>query len=69
MLSFKLEFTEFFVALLAIMFSSFGAGQTGADFSAKKRGVEAAGRLFVIADDEVEDDMDPFSDTGEKPSR
>lgn len=50
------------------MFSSFGAGQTGADFSAKKRGVEAAGRLFAISDGEVDDDMDAFSTSGKKPA-
>jgi ATP-binding cassette subfamily B (MDR/TAP) protein 1 len=64
----KLGFTDFFVALLAVMFSSFGAGQTGADFSARKRGVEAAGRLFAISDGEVDVEMDPFSTDGSKPS-
>lgn len=64
----QLGFTDFFVALLAVMFSSFGAGQTGADFSARARGVEAAGRLFAISDGEVEADMDPFSTNGDKPS-
>jgi ATP-binding cassette subfamily B (MDR/TAP) protein 1 len=68
MLNGKLGFTDFFVALLAVMFSSFGAGQTGADFSARKRGVEAAGRLFSISDGDVEDDMDSFSSNGDKPS-
>ena len=68
MLNGKLAFTDFFVALLAVMFSSFGAGQSGADFSARKRGVEAAGRLFTISDGEVEDDMDAFSTDGDKPN-
>ena len=68
MLSGKLWFTDFFVALLAVMFSSFGAGQTGADFSARKRGVEAAGRIFNISNGEVDDDMDAFSINGDKPA-
>lgn len=67
MLDAKLAFTDFFVALLAVMFSSFGAGQSGADFSVRKRGVEAAGRLFAISNGEVEDDMDAFSNNGDKP--
>lgn len=67
MLSGKLGFTDFFVALLAVMFSSFGAGQTGADFSARKRGIEAAGRLFEMSDGAVDKDLDPFSTAGDKP--
>ncbi|KAL3912758.1 MAG: hypothetical protein SGILL_006759, partial [Bacillariaceae sp.] len=44
----KVGFVEFFVALLAVMFSAFGAGQTGADFSARKAGLQAGARLFEI---------------------
>lgn len=69
MLSGKLQFTDFFVALLAIMFSSFGAGQSGADFSARKKGLEAAARLFEISDGMVDDKDDPLSDKGIKPEK
>ena len=62
----KLEFTDFFVALLAIMFSSFGAGQTGADFSSRKKGLEAAARLFEMSDN-LDDGDDPLSEQGTKP--
>ena len=58
-------FVEFFVALLAVMFSAFGAGQTGADFSARKAGLQAGARLFEIVD-EPEDSDDPFSPKGDK---
>mmetsp|Transcript_13772 Transcript_13772/g.29973 ORF Transcript_13772/g.29973 Transcript_13772/m.29973 type:complete len:1335 (+) Transcript_13772:61-4065(+) len=68
MLSMKLAFTDFFVALLAVMFSCFSAGQSGADFSARKKGLEAAARLFVISDGMmVDNDDDPMSDQGDKP--
>ena len=67
MLAGKLSFTDFFVALLAVMFSSFGAGQTGADFSARRRGLEAAVRLFDISDGSTDDSDDPLSDQGHKP--
>jgi len=49
------------------MFCSFGAGQSGADFSARKRGFEAAARLFELADGKVDDDDDPLSEKGDKP--
>jgi len=49
------------------MFCSFGAGQSGADFSARKRGFEAAARLFELADGTVDDDDDPLSEKGDKP--
>ena len=69
----RLEFIEFFVALLAVMFSAFGAGQTGADFSSRQTGLEAAARLFAIVDgssdnnDENHND-DPLSTVGSTPS-
>jgi len=64
----KVGFTDFFVALLAVMFSAFGAGQTGADFSSRQVGLEAAARLFEIVDGSVDDD-DPLSTKGSKPSK
>ena len=63
----KLAFTDFFVALLAVMFSAFGAGQTGADFSSRQLGLEAAARLFEIVDGSIDED-DPLSTKGSKPS-
>ena len=48
-------------------FCSFGACQSGADFSARKRGFEAAARLFELADGTVDDDDDPLSEKGDKP--
>ncbi len=68
MISQKLAFTDFFVALLSVMFSSFGAGQSGADFSARKRGLEAAARLFEVADGSMDDGNDPSSEEGDKPN-
>ena len=53
--------------LHSVMFSSFGAGQSGADFSARKNGLEAAARLFAISDGVVDDDDDPLSEKGSKP--
>lgn len=51
------------------MFSSFGAGQSGADFSAKKQGLEAASRLFKLSDGMADkDDDDPLSERGSKPT-
>lgn len=50
------------------MFSSFGAGQSGADFSSHKQGLDAAWRLFEVAGGVVgghEDD--PLSQEGERP--
>jgi ATP-binding cassette subfamily B (MDR/TAP) protein 1 len=67
MLGMKLAFTDFFVALLAVMFSSFGAGQSGADFSARKRGLEAAARLFEVTDGTMIDEDDPLSEQGTNP--
>ena len=69
MLNQKLKFTDFFVALLSVMFSSFGAGQCGADFSSRKRGLESAARLFEVADGSMEDGNDPSSDTGNRPDK
>lgn len=63
----KLEFTDFFVALLAVMFSSFGAGQSGADFSAGRKGLEAAARLFELSDDITDEGDDPLSERGMNP--
>jgi len=67
MISSKLAFTDFFVALLSVMFSSFGAGQSGADFSARKKGLEAAARLFEISDDVADEEDDPLSEDGSNP--
>ncbi len=47
-------------------FCSFGACQSGADFSARKRGFEAAARLFELADGTVDDDDDHLSEKGDK---
>lgn len=63
----QLSFTDFFVALLAVMFSSFGAGQSGADFSAQRKGFEAAARLFEISDDAIDDEDNPLSEKGSRP--
>lgn len=49
------------------MFSAFGAGQSGADFSARRKGLEAAARLFEISDGMVDDDDDPLSEKGSRP--
>ena len=49
------------------MFSSFSAGQSGADFSSRRKGLEAAARLFEISDDLIDDDDDPLSEKGSKP--
>ncbi len=50
------------------MFSSFSAGQNGADFSARKKGLEAAARIFLISDGAlVNNDVDPSSEEGIKP--
>lgn len=49
MLGGKLGFTDFFVALLSVMFSSFGAGQTGADFSARRSGLEVSSYFSWLA--------------------
>ena len=68
MINGKLAFTDFFVALLAVMFSAFGAGQTGADFSSHRTGLEAAARLFELIDGSVDED-DPLSTVGEKPRK
>lgn len=55
-------------SFISIMFSTFGAGQSGADFSAKKEGLEAAARLFALSDGMAEDDEDdPLSEQGNKP--
>lgn len=61
----KVGFVEFFVSLLAVMFSALGAGQTGADFSSRRAGLEAGSRLFEVADEEMDED-DPLSINGEK---
>eukprot|EP00536_Pseudo-nitzschia_multiseries_P015617 jgi/Psemu1/218647/e_gw1.920.13.1 len=61
----KLAFTNFFVALLSIMFSAFGAGQIGADFSLRQLGLEARARLFEIVDGSKDED-DPLSTEGSK---
>ncbi len=50
-----------------VMFCSFGACQSGGDISARKRGFEAAARLFELADGTVDDDDDPLSEKGDKP--
>lgn len=67
MINGKVGFIDFFVALLAVMFSAFGAGQTGADFSSRQAGLEAAARLFEIVDGSDDED-DPLSSNGNKPS-
>lgn len=67
MLKGRLGFTDFFVALLAIMFSSFGVGQSGADFSSHKIGLDAAWRLFEVSDGIVDDEDDPLCQEGSRP--
>ena len=67
LLSGKLGFIDFMVALLSVMFCSFGAGHSGADFSAWKRGFEAAAWLFELADGTVDGDEDPLAEKGDKP--
>ena len=63
----KVEFEEFFVSLLAVMFAAFGAGQANADPSSRKKGRAAAARIFAIADEPLDRD-DPFSQAGSRPS-
>jgi len=68
MINGKVGFVDFFVALLSVMFSAFGAGQTGADFSARQAGLEAGARLFEVVDEDMDED-DPLSSTGTKPDK
>jgi ATP-binding cassette subfamily B (MDR/TAP) protein 1 len=67
MINLQIGFIDFFVALLAVMFSALGAGQTGADFSSRQAGLEAGARLFEIVDGSADED-DPLSMKGSKPS-
>jgi ATP-binding cassette subfamily B (MDR/TAP) protein 1 len=63
----KVGFVDFFVALLAVMFSAFAAGQSGADFGARQEGIEAGARIFELVDEPLGED-DPFSSVGTLPS-
>jgi ABC-type multidrug transport system fused ATPase/permease subunit len=62
-----LYFVNFFTSILAVMFGAIGVGQVNADFKAQQDGRAAAARIFAIADEPL-DEMDPFSEKGEKPS-
>lgn len=63
----KVTFQNFFISLLAVMFAAFGVGQTNADFSAKRKGLVAAARMFSILDEPLDKD-DPLSKDGKRPS-
>jgi ABC-type multidrug transport system fused ATPase/permease subunit len=60
-----LLFVDFFTSILAVMFGAIGVGQVNADFKAQQDGRAAAARIFAIADEPL-DEMDPFSEKGEK---
>jgi ABC-type multidrug transport system fused ATPase/permease subunit len=63
----QVSFTNFFTALLAVMFAAFSLGQANSDFDAQRNGEEAAARIFAIVD-EPHDSTDPFSSVGSMPS-
>ena len=59
-------FLDFFVALLAVMFSAFAAGS--AQLSPRKEGLQAAARIFELVDEPLDGD-DPFLESGDKPEK
>lgn len=63
----KVTFTDFFTALLAVMFAAFSLGQANSDFNAQRNGLNAATRIFSIVDEPL-DSTDPFSSVGSMPS-
>lgn len=67
MLSGKVGFTDFFTALLSVMFAAFGVGQSDADFSARRRGLVAAARIFALLDEPL-DEEDLYRHHGTQPS-
>ena len=62
----KVNFIEFFTPILAVMFGALGMSQVNADFNAQQDGLAAAGRIFKIIDEPL-DEMDPFSTGGVQP--
>ena len=59
-------FILFFASLLAVVFGALGVAQINANFKARADGLLAAGRLFAIIDEPL-DDTDPFDTNGFKP--
>lgn len=60
-------FSDFFTAILAIMFGALGIAQVTVDFNAQQDGLAAAQRIFEIID-EPYNEMDPLDPSGDKPS-
>lgn len=63
----KVNFQEFFVPILAIMFGTVGIAQVNADFNAQQDGLAAAQRIFNIIDEPL-DETDPFNTSGVEPA-
>jgi len=66
LIEYHISFVSFFTSLLAVMFGALGVAQINADFNARADGLLAAGRLFAIIDEPL-DDTDPFDTNGIKP--
>eukprot|EP00567_Pseudictyota_dubia_P003208 CAMPEP_0197456878 /NCGR_PEP_ID=MMETSP1175-20131217/44537_1 /TAXON_ID=1003142 /ORGANISM="Triceratium dubium, Strain CCMP147" /LENGTH=1434 /DNA_ID=CAMNT_0042991077 /DNA_START=181 /DNA_END=4485 /DNA_ORIENTATION=- len=62
----KIDFREFFTAILAVMFGALGIAQVTVDFNAQEEGLAAAQRIFDIVD-EPYNDLDPLSKEGDEP--
>jgi ATP-binding cassette subfamily B (MDR/TAP) protein 1 len=62
----KIDFAEFFTSVLAVLFGALGMAQVTVDFNAQQEGKAAAGRIFDIIDEKL-NELDPLSDAGEKP--
>ena len=67
LITYGIMFVDFFTSLLAVMFGALGVAQINADFNARADGLLAAGRLFALIDEPL-DDTDPFDATGDKPN-
>ena len=66
LIEYHISFVSFFTSLLAVVFGALGVAQINANFKARADGLLAAGRLFAIIDEPL-DDTDPFDTNCFKP--
>ncbi|CAM9485529.1 unnamed protein product [Discosporangium mesarthrocarpum] len=59
------EYSNFFTAMFAVMFGSFGVGQINMEVGEQAAGAQAAARIFSLTDEPLT--VDPLSPEGAKP--
>ncbi|CAM9382357.1 unnamed protein product, partial [Hapterophycus canaliculatus] len=63
----RVEYSDFFTAMFAVIFGAFGVGQITGDAKDAGEGQQAAAKIFLLTDDPL--NIDPLSGEGAKPDQ